>query len=184
MFLILSLRYYCCLFLARILCCTLVKLEPAITQQIDGLLSSFMNEHSPKDVSNWEEKHNYVWVTLVPFVSIAFARGVKYDSLETKSVEDETRWENGRWPGTPETQKMGIFCIKHMLFFKENCQILVNQNLVPYLTCLKWQLKGPLKTDLEDVMQNLPESKCPPSLSVIAKSQLAYKLGFEVALRM
>ncbi|XP_031569592.1 uncharacterized protein LOC116304079 [Actinia tenebrosa] len=179
-----ALRYYCCLFLARILVCPLVKLEPEVTEQIDGLLSSFMNEHSPKDVSSWEEKHNYVWVTLVPFVSVAFAGGVKCDAQETQNVKDETRYKYGRWPGTTETQKMGVFCIKHMLYLKENCQLLISQNLLPYLICLKWQLKGPLKTDLEEAMQKLPDGKCPPSLSVIARSQLAYVMGFEVALRM
>jgi hypothetical protein len=161
-----------------------LRLEPGIITQIDQLLSLFMSEHTPKEVSAWEEKHNYVWVTMVPFVSLAFAGGVESNSEGCDIARNETRWRHGRWPGTPQTQKIGVFCVQHMLHLKENCKLLVSQNLLPYVTCLQWQLKEPLKKALKDAMQTLPNSKCPPSLAVIAKCQLAHITGFEVALHM
>ena len=68
----LVIRYYCTLFLARIRSSPLVRQDGLSAAEIDKLITCFLGKHKPLDVATWEEKHNYVWVSLVPFVSLAF----------------------------------------------------------------------------------------------------------------
>ena len=35
-----------------------------------------MLRHQPEEISRWEEQHNYVWVTMIPFVHLVFAGGL------------------------------------------------------------------------------------------------------------
>lgn len=51
----------------------MVHLDPQTAKSIDDLITSFLQKYKPIDVSRWEEKHNYVWVTMIPFVSLAFS---------------------------------------------------------------------------------------------------------------
>ncbi|KAK3715209.1 hypothetical protein QZH41_020468 [Actinostola sp. cb2023] len=172
-----ALRYYCCLFLARIVTCPLLQLQHDIIKQVDELLLMFLSEHTPEEVSKWEERHNYVWITMLPFMSIAFAGGSTFNS----NADADTKTTCSTWPGTRLTQQMGIFCIDHMSRMKENCLLLVKEKLVPFLTCLKWHLNDTEREILINVFQRLP-TPSPPSLSVIAKSQLARMRGLEVAM--
>lgn len=52
-----------------------MELDQEITLKIDELLELFMQKHEPEEISRWEEHHNYVWVTMIPFVHLVFAGG-------------------------------------------------------------------------------------------------------------
>ncbi|XP_068762520.1 uncharacterized protein [Montipora capricornis] len=69
----LALSYYCTLFLARTRASALVCMDPQTAECIDKIIAAFLAKHKPDDVSKWEENHNYVWVSLTPFVSLAFS---------------------------------------------------------------------------------------------------------------
>ena len=66
-------RYYCILFLARIRSSPLVQLDPFTVKRIDEIINSFLAKNKPSDISRFEENHNYVWVSMIPFVSLAFS---------------------------------------------------------------------------------------------------------------
>lgn len=89
-------RYYCCLFLARVRSSPLVTLDSAVASDIDGLISLFLTLHQPAEVSQWEEKHNYVWVSLLPFVSLAFAGGCCKPTEDFVCATKDTRSELDR----------------------------------------------------------------------------------------
>lgn len=69
----LAFSYYCTLFLARIGASPLVHLDPHEARSINDIIASFLAKNKPSDVSSWEENHNYVWVSMTPFVSLAFS---------------------------------------------------------------------------------------------------------------
>ena len=65
--------YYCTLFLARIRASALVQLDPHEGKSVDDIIASFLATKKPTDISRWEENHNYVWISMIPFVSLGFS---------------------------------------------------------------------------------------------------------------
>lgn len=70
----------------------MVQLDSETAQSIDDLIVAFLEEYSPIDVSTWEEKHNYVWVTMIPFVSLAFS-GKQYEREKSALVSKKSEKE-------------------------------------------------------------------------------------------
>ena len=61
------------------------------------MLELFMEKHEPEEISSWEEHHNYVWVTMIPFVSLLFAGGwfnMAIDTTKQNNCQTETKHGN------------------------------------------------------------------------------------------
>ena len=214
----LLIRYYCCLFLARMRSAPLIKLERDTCAAIDELIDLFLDSHVPDEMSKWEEEMSAIWMTIIPLVHLAFAAGKEYylscycnDQDENqikdqkhgnnyvhgmqvlpKSMEDATSLlsENkggvvaGQenqflWPGSTSTQKLGVFSLVHTLSIKENLQIALSEDLLPYLVCLCWHLNSDEKENLSACLANFHNVSV-PSLKITAKSTLATVYGFDM----
>ena len=106
--------------------------------------------------------------------------------IETSVSEDKdcvTRKQFTR-PGSPSTQKLGIFSLMHMFSFKENPQLALTENLLPYLVCLSWHLKRDEREKLRTSLGNFHDEFSPPSLKVIAKSMLALVNGLDMVYKL
>ena len=66
-----------------------------------------------------------------------------------------------------------------VLSIKENLQIALSENLLPYLVCLSWHLNSDEKEKLSTSLANF-HSVSVPSLKVTAKSVLATVYGFDM----
>ena len=88
------------------------------------------------------------------------------------------------WPGSPSTQKLGIFAMMHMFSFKDNQQLALAENLLPYLVCLSWHLKRDEREKLRASLANVHDDFSPPSLKVIAKSILALVNGLDLVYKL
>lgn len=219
-------RYYCCLFLARMLSAPLVKLHRDTCIAVDELIYKFLEKHIPSEISEWEESLSFAWVTMVPLVHLAFAAGKKLKTTTDQTIPEsnnaeshfatqstintaaldssemvvasnsnldaessplsETRGcemvhmnDQSTWPGSAATQKLGIFSLVHMLSIKDNQQLALSQNLVPYLVCLSWQLNPEEKGKLTASLTNF-QNISPPSLKIAAKSVLALVNGLDM----
>lgn len=53
----------------------LLQLDKDICTTIDQLIDLFLEKHVPREISEWEEKMTFVWMTMVPLVHLAFAAG-------------------------------------------------------------------------------------------------------------
>ena len=74
-----------------------VELDYETTLKIDEMLELFMEKHEPEEISSWEEHHNYVWVTMIPFVSLLFAGGwfnMAIDTTKQNNCQTETKHGN------------------------------------------------------------------------------------------
>lgn len=251
----LALRYYCTLFLARIRSSALVCLDPQIAKSIDDLIALFLQQYKPSNVSQWEEEHNYVWVTMTPFVSLAFSgrknklqnSGLHKSTEELYKSKDETtllakedktdgpncipadhtvvlgkdeeqgqgkpvvsepvvvdekKSENPNWfdasfvnhnpkslvtdeamLGSTQTQQLGLFTVKHILYSSENRQLVKHEKLLPYLNCLCWHV-NPQEGRLLRMELSKYWSPRPAPLKIICKSILAFGCGLESAFKM
>ncbi len=89
------------------------------------------------------------------------------------------------WPGSPATQKLGLFSLEHMLSgsMEDNRQLASTENLVPYLVCLSWHLSSDKKNMLSASLADF-KSVSVPSLKIAAKSALAFVNGFDMVLSL
>jgi len=240
------LRYYCCLFLARLRSAPLMKLDRVTCAAVDELTYIFLEQHVSEEISKWEEDTSYVWMTMVPLVHLAFAAGKEYycaqikeltcDTTQTEEVaiteSDEakadkreeklihqTSWkrkmnksptlsdksettgaetsvagdkncvtadskDQTTWPGSPSTQKLGIFSLTNMLLRNENQQLALAENLLPYLVCLSWHLKCDEKEKLKTILGTFANVFSPPSLKIVTKSVLALVNGLDMVYKL
>ena len=117
-------------------------------------------------------------------------RKIEGRNSEFAAVSDDKNCLTGNrknqftWPGSPLTQKLGIFSLMHMFSFKENQQLALAENLLPYLVCLSWHLKRDEKEKLRTSLANFPDDFSPPSLKVIAKSMLALANGLDMVYKL
>jgi len=88
------------------------------------------------------------------------------------------------WPGSTTTHKLGIFSLMHMLSLKENQQLALAENLLPYLVCLSWNLQDDEREKLRTSLSNFHNASQPPSLKVIAKSVLALVYGLDMVFKL
>lgn len=51
----------------------MVQLDPHEGKSVDDIIASFLATKKPTDISRWEENHNYVWISMIPFVSLGFS---------------------------------------------------------------------------------------------------------------
>ena len=103
---------------------------------------------------------------------------------EKKDCGVESRKDQFTWPGSASTQKLGIFSLVHMLSIKENQQLALSENLLPYLVCLSWHLQSNEQEKLRLSLANLNYASTPPSLKVAAKSMLALMKGLDVVFNL
>ena len=103
---------------------------------------------------------------------------------EDKNSITKNRKSQFTWPGSPSTRKLGIFSLMHVLAFKENQQLALAENLLPFLVCLSWHLKGNEREQLTISLANFHDASSPPSLKVIAKSSLALVNGLDMVYKL
>ena len=106
--------------------------------------------------------------------------------IETSVSEDKdcVTGKQFTWPGSPSTQKLGIFSLMHMFSFKENQQLALTENLLPYLVCLLWHLRRDEREKLRTSLANFHDEFSPPSLKIIAKSILALVNGLDMVYKL
>ena len=103
---------------------------------------------------------------------------------EDKSCVTGNSRDQFTWPGSPSTQKLGIFALMHMFSFKVNQQLALGENLLPYLVCLSWHLKGDERKILTTSLAGFHDTSRPPTLRVIAKSVLAVVNGLDMVYKL
>ena len=85
--------------------------------------------------------------------------------------------------GSTQTQQLGLFTVKHILYSNENRQLVEDENLLPYLNCLCWHV-NPEEGRLLRAELTKYWSPRPSPLKIICKSMLAFVCGFESAFKM
>ena len=87
-------RYYCCLFLARILSAPLARVEKDTKSTVDVLINKFLERHIPSEISEWEESLSFEWVTIVPLVHLAFAAGKEWKKTTNPTIQEKNNVES------------------------------------------------------------------------------------------
>ena len=141
-----------------------------------------LDETTPQAVSEWEQSHTYVWVSLLPFLDLAYKSGRELTPIP------RTCWDIFSIPhhaiacGSQTTQAVGLFCVHQLCLVEDNRKLFIDEGLLGYLICLCWHLKDVnLRAQASGVLNRFGVLS-PPSLRVIASSCLASYVGLSTVL--
>ena len=135
-------------------------------QNLDKVFESFLRLVSPLEIGEFQERHNYVWITLRPFLRLAL-------SGPSESLETGDRVTSPAQYNFSPAGKMGLFCLCHLTRTQENRELFREEELVDYLICVRWfAQKCP---EVVGLIPNLGgfEQLQPPRLESIAKACLS-----------
>jgi hypothetical protein len=139
-------------------------------QQIDNMLEAFLTEVTPHEIYNFQRAHGYVWLSLLPFVQLALAGPSK-----ALGTEDET--EEISPYAFSSAEKMGLFCLRHLVYDQEDREQFKKEELTGYLICVCWFAKRcPNLAELIPKLEQFEQLQ-PPRLGTIAKAYLLKCFG-------
>ena len=170
-------------------------------QKIDAMLEAFLNVITTSEIGVFQEDHNYVWITLVPFLQLALAGPSKVSKTggeevqtcaqvfvesrsESNGQEDCDKGISNHQETTAYTfspaEKMGLFCLCHLVDAPVNRDLFKKEKLVDYLICVCWFAKRcPDVVNLTPKLDGFQHLE-PPRLETIAKAYLAKCFGEKI----
>ena len=152
------------------------------TKELPSGLCLFLNSNSREENHETSYKRKRIERHTVP--TISGNTEIVTSVPEDKNSVTKNRKNQLTWPGSPSTRKLGIFSLMHVFAFKENQQLALAENLLPYLVCLSWHLKDDEREQLTISLANFHDASSPPSLKVIIKSFLALVNGLDMVYKL
>ena len=170
-------------FVANLRASPLRQLADDVASKIDVKIADMiLNRVRPAEVSAWEQSHTYVWVTMLPFLDLAFKSGRRLDRLSShcRKLANIDAVAMTTSIGSPTTQSLGVFCIDHLTMVEENRGVFVEERLVDYLFCLRWSCQSEsVRRQVDGVLQRFGKTAfvTPPTLRIMCASVLASYVG-------
>jgi hypothetical protein len=144
---------------------------------VDTHIKALLDRYTPQNVSEWEQSHTYVWVSLQPFLDLAYKSGQELAPIP------QDYWDMFGIPhhafacGSQTTQALGLFCVDQLCLTQDNRKLFINEGLLGYLICLNWYIKdAKLQTQAVEVMKRFGVLSA-PSLQEIASACIASYIG-------
>ena len=150
----------------------------SLCKLVNNFLEGFLDAATFEEIREAEIKHWYVWQTFMPYVKLA------YVPHPTKLSPDLRKMHT-------LSLKLMIFSLQNMLGRTKHCEVLIQENLLDYVTCMPWFVPQPLKQQAKELVRmlaNFPNVNMqPPQLLSVAKASLAKNcpgLGLEKVTRL
>ena len=150
----------------------------SLCKSVNHFLRGFLDIATYQQIRDAEIKHWYVWQTFIPYVKLAYLPDPPNLSSDLRSMQ-------------ALSLKLTIFSLQNMLGRSKHCEVLVEENLLDYITCMPWFVPEPLKQQAKELvlmLANYPDVNMqPPKLLSIAKASLAKTcpgLGLEKVTRL
>ena len=187
-------RYFAAMFFAQLATSSPHLLRPEQTTKLCNFLKSFLEEADYREVREHEVKNGYIWSTMVPFVKLAYFPYANPNRSCSSATHVHTLTD--RQSSDVETVRKlqelcveaGIFSLQNMLSGAPAREILVEEGLVEYVTCLPWcTLPGSRAQErARDLVSALRHEMQlhPPRLGTLTRAKLAaWHFGLEKVLR-
>ncbi|XP_028395295.1 uncharacterized protein LOC114519372 [Dendronephthya gigantea] len=176
-----AVAYFLCLYLANILTLpdkNIITQEE--TERINHVLETFLQICRPVTISSFQETHNYVWITLIPFLQLALS-GPRKSCQTSINVDAQSIKDSHKSPYKfSPAEKIGLFCLCHLVTTEENRKLFRKEQIVDYLICAQWFAKQ--CPDVNDLIPKLEDfhQREPPRLESIAKAYLSKCFGHNI----
>ena len=158
-------------------------------QKISECMRSFLLKVKPSVVCKLEERYQYNWITMIPFVNAAYTCGVEAvklsDARLKKAQSSATFSEEKEISSAPQVDSSSLattlslafvlFALKVETEGSNNTRLLIKQGFLDYVTTLHWGLDNGWHDQCQWVQEQVRRiSKLPvPRLSSIARGKLA-----------
>ena len=150
-------------------------------------MKQFLLQVKPTVVTQLNERYQYNWITMRPFVDAVYSFGVETaklsDACLQKSQASATFTKKETLPSVPVSSIATSLSIAYLLFALKvetgrtiNTELLVRQGLLECVTMLDWGLDAGWQTQCQWVQEQVKKvcDKLPvPRLSQIARAKLA-----------
>ena len=157
-----------------------------LQQQVLSLMSAMLETVSPTEISQYEEKEDYLWGTFLPYMQFLYKPLTEVNKATTERSEDRDA-EDIR-------TKLHIHCCNVLLHRLESAigrdchlQILVKEGLLHYSMCLPAILPQECQPRARSLVTELGKRRQlqPPSLCTLANAQVAKTFcGLQAVLEM
>ena len=165
-------------------------LQPEQMTKLYNFMKDFLEKADYGEIREHEIKNGYIWSTMVPFVKLAY---FPY-SIPNRTCSSATRTDmhSSDAETTRKLQELcveaGIFSLQNMLSGAPAREILVEEGLVEYVTCLPWcTLPGSRAQErAADLVSALRQKMQlhPPRLGTLTRAKLAaWHFGLEKVLQ-
>ena len=173
---------------ARLILFSGENIEEGYLQQMNDCMKRFLLKFKPSTVCQLEERYQYNWITMLPFVSAAYACGVetvKFSDTRLKKTQSSTTFSEYDIPVTTassackESTSLSLafvlFTLKVETSRSNNTRLLIKQGLLEYIAMLHWGVDDGWRDQCKWVQEEVSKAKkLPvPRLSSIAKGKLA-----------
>ena len=131
-------------------------------------MNSFLSKTQPEVIKTYEQEHEYIWATLLPYVKLFY--------LPNECSKKEAGSYNQQMQELRQTSERVILFFLHSKMSQEYChEILANEGLVDYVTLMPWHVSSGSRSLAEGVISEL---SChmklqPPRLCSIVQAKLA-----------
>ena len=181
-------RYILGLTYAQLILFSRENIRESFLQQMNECMKRFLLKFKPSIVCQLEERYQYNWITMIPFVSASYAYGVETvkfsDARLKKTKSSATFTENDMPEATPssacrESTSLSLtfvlFALKVETSRSNNTRLLIEQGLLEYIAMLHWGMDDGWLDQCKWVWEEVSKAKKPPvpRLSSIAKGKLA-----------
>jgi hypothetical protein len=158
------------------------SLDQESLQQMIDCMKQFLLQLKPATVTQLEERYQYNWITMRPFVDGFYSYGVETakpsNSCLHKSQPSETCTEETTVSSLATSVSIAylLFALKVETGRTINTELLVRQDLLEYVTMLDWGLDRGWLTQclqLQEQVKKVCDKLPVPRLSQIARARLA-----------
>lgn len=167
-----AMRYMMCLALARILLFSYDAVPSQCRPQMLKCMDQFLTVAKAPQIASLEEKYQYNWITVFPFLETLYAPLM--DCVKSKSYsidsDDPVKEKCQYW-----STCVAVLSMEAEMSRECNRELLLRQKLLDYVVCLPWEMPGHWKLRCGSVVSHFAkEGRVPiPKLSSIAKAKLA-----------
>ena len=161
-----------CLALARILLFSYDTVPSQCRPKILKSMDQFLAVAKAREIARLEEKYQYNWITVFPFLETLYAPLMDCVKSKTYSIDsdDPVKEKCQHW-----STSVAVLSMEAEMSRECNRELLLRQKLLDYVVCLPWEMPGQWKECCGSVVSHfVKEGRLPvPRLSSIAKAKLA-----------
>ena len=158
------------MFFAQLASASLLLLTPKHISKILDFISDFIKTADYTEVRQQEFENGYIWSTLIPFVKLVYQPCLDCSTDGSQKTLQELCIE------------AGVFSLQNMLSCEASREVLIQEGLVEYVTCMPWYTPRVVRKRAEQLVSMLGKKiqLQPPRLGVMTRAKLAtLHFGFE-----
>ena len=164
------------MFLSQLVTASSHLILPAQLRDIAQFMRTFLSSANYQEIREHEVKNGYIWSTLVPFVRVAYFPFSNPNRTFTRHAVTSSDVSEMK-----ELEQMcieaGVFSLQNTLSGEPGREILSQEGLLEYVTCLPWCLQRGTKacTRAHELVGSLGQKLHlePPRLQTLARAKLA-----------